>query len=311
MTEQEQLALFEQLAALESPQRTFKRLEFPRWTEDKARLIQQYLFYFVLVTKHGTYIDAFAGPQNPRHLDKWAAKRVLEIRPRLMRDFYLFEKNQRSVEHLRSMVAALPPREKTEPKRNVEIVPGDSNVELRRMLAAGEIHRKHPAFALLDQRTFECEWATVKALASYKPEYKIEIFYFLPISWLDRAFSGVRQWEQVERWWGRSDYWKFAETRNSFDRSMLMKGRFESELGYKYVQAWPIHNKDSRRLMYYMIHASDHPEATPLMLRAYRKRVSPLISDDQIALESADLERFLVEVDRARSQPETSEGDRV
>ena len=33
------------------------------WTENKAKLIERYLYYFVLITKHGTYIDGFAGPQ--------------------------------------------------------------------------------------------------------------------------------------------------------------------------------------------------------------------------------------------------------
>ena len=34
------------------------------WTENKASLIARYLYYFVLVTKHGTYVDGFAGPHN-------------------------------------------------------------------------------------------------------------------------------------------------------------------------------------------------------------------------------------------------------
>ena len=28
------------------------------WTENKAKLIERYLYYFVLVTKHGTYVEA-------------------------------------------------------------------------------------------------------------------------------------------------------------------------------------------------------------------------------------------------------------
>ena len=41
-----------------------RRLKYPVWTESKARLIERYLYYFVLITKHGTYIDGFAGPQH-------------------------------------------------------------------------------------------------------------------------------------------------------------------------------------------------------------------------------------------------------
>src|SRR5712672_141396 len=41
---------------------TFKRPQHPIWTENKAKLIERYLYYFVMVTKHGAYIDGFAGP---------------------------------------------------------------------------------------------------------------------------------------------------------------------------------------------------------------------------------------------------------
>jgi len=37
----------------------------PIWTENKARLISRYLYGFVLVARHGTYIDGFAAPQRP------------------------------------------------------------------------------------------------------------------------------------------------------------------------------------------------------------------------------------------------------
>ncbi len=33
------------------------------WTENKAKLIARYLRSFTYVTKHGTYLDAFAGAQ--------------------------------------------------------------------------------------------------------------------------------------------------------------------------------------------------------------------------------------------------------
>jgi len=45
------------------------------WTESKAQLIERYLFRFLMVTKDGTYIDGFAGPQDEQHLETWAARR--------------------------------------------------------------------------------------------------------------------------------------------------------------------------------------------------------------------------------------------
>lgn len=51
-----------------------KAINSPVWSESKADLIARYLRYFVFVTRHGTYLDAFAvrrlnvrpsrGPQN-------------------------------------------------------------------------------------------------------------------------------------------------------------------------------------------------------------------------------------------------------
>jgi hypothetical protein len=57
-------------------------LRNPIWTENKVRLIERYLYYFVLITKHGTYIDGFAGPQYEDRPDAWAARLVLEIEPK-------------------------------------------------------------------------------------------------------------------------------------------------------------------------------------------------------------------------------------
>src|SRR5438445_10610852 len=36
----------------------------PLWTAAKARLISRYIYYFEMITHHGTYIDGFAGPQS-------------------------------------------------------------------------------------------------------------------------------------------------------------------------------------------------------------------------------------------------------
>jgi hypothetical protein len=42
-----------------------------------------------------------------------------------------------------------------------------------------------------------------------------------------------------------------------------------NDLGYRCAQAWPIfERKEGRRVMYYMVHATDHDEAPKLMARA-------------------------------------------
>src|SRR2546423_128709 len=88
-----------------------KRLKTFLSTEHKAKLIERYLYYFVLITKHGTYIDGFAGPQQPSQPDTWAAKLVLENEPRRLRHFHLFDINPRKCEHLERLKAAQPERD--------------------------------------------------------------------------------------------------------------------------------------------------------------------------------------------------------
>jgi hypothetical protein len=68
-------------------------LESHIWTKNKARLIERYLNLFVQITKHGTYIDGFAGPQEEdENSTGWSARLVLESEPQWFRNFYLFDK---------------------------------------------------------------------------------------------------------------------------------------------------------------------------------------------------------------------------
>ncbi|MCE8007135.1 hypothetical protein [Aestuariivita sp.] len=51
-----------------------------------------------------------------------------------------------------------------------------------------------------------------------------------------------------------------------------MADRFQNELGYKFVKPFPIYQTlDGKKRSFYLIHASDHPDAPKLMMRAYLK----------------------------------------
>ena len=131
------------------------------------------------------------------------------------------------------------------------------------------------SFCLLDQRTFECEWETVRTIAAHKNHNKIEIFYFLASGWLNRSISATsRNQHLIEKWWGRSDWMKLRDTK-AWDRLQLIVARFKTELGYKHAYAWPIYSRArGGRVLYHMIHATDHDEAPKIMHRAYRNAVS-------------------------------------
>lgn len=258
--------------------RRYKRVQQPIWTENKAKFIQQYLKFFVQVTKHGAYIDGFAGPQYFDELDAWAASLVLRSEPKWLRHFFLCEISPKSLRALRTLVANEPtPRDKRGRKipRNIKIYPGDFNSTVKEVLSSGRITQKEATFCLLDQRTFECHWETLRLLAKYKepPHNKIELLYFLGVGWIHRAFSGIRHEEIMQKWWGKNN-WKELKTKTAWQLAELVRTRFEEELGYKYTAAYPIFDrKAGNKVMYYMIHASDHDEAPALMVRAHLKSV--------------------------------------
>lgn len=285
MVDDRQLPLL-QIPEVSRPGLPLRRLKNPVWTENKAKLIERYLYYFVLVTKHGTYIDGFAGPQEVGKPDMWSARLVIESEPRWLKHFYLFEKDKSQVSRIQEMLDAQPARKRKEPKRDISIVPGDFNVSIHKFLEEERFSKKEAAFCLLDQRTFECRWSTVEALAHYKTErYKIELFYFLSNGWLDRALAAQKDTSVLESWWGGCG-WEQLRGMQHLERAQLFSERLRTELGYVFVHPWPIfERKGGARVMYYMIHATDHPEAPKLMNRAYYKAVEPKESAEQFRLD--------------------------
>jgi three-Cys-motif partner protein len=205
-----------------------------------------------------------------------------------MREFWLCDLDPAGVELLEEIKD-----EQTLPKRRIEVLSGDFNIRIHDILGAGTIKPTTATFALLDQRTFECDWATVQALARHKQTHKIEMFYFLATGWLDRSIAAVSRPETAERltnWWGRDD-WRDLRKASSAVRGVELAERFKTELGYTYAYPYPIHSeRRGGRIMYHMIHATDHPAAPPLMQRAYRK-IAGRSLDDKTAQQ--DLETLL------------------
>lgn len=266
---EDQLTLFDPSKSLEDSRsrHRFSPIRKALWTEHKARLIGTYLYYFALITRHGVYIDGFAGPQKPDQLESWAAKRVLENEPRWIRSFFLCDINREKASALEKL-REIQPHTKG---RTIEVACADFNSHVDTVLATDKIRENTAAFCLLDQRTFECDWSTVQKIARRKSKRKIEIFYFVPTGWLARSISGLNDADLVmSRWWGDND-WMHLQNMRNFDIAETFLQRFQKEFGYSYAYSWPIHEtQHGHRIMYYMIHASDHHEAPKLMERAYK-----------------------------------------
>jgi three-Cys-motif partner protein len=261
----------------------------PVWSENKARLIQRYVKYFIMVTHHGTYIDAFAGPQvEAFNDDSWSAKLVLEIEPAWLRRFILCELDTQQIAHLERLMDE---RKARGDSRSIELHTGNCNVTLPAALTKNPIRPKEATFCLLDQRTFECDWETVRSVATHKAEgNKIELFYFLPVGWLHRSISALKSDDHLRRWWGKDDVTALRAAPGVHDLARLFTDRFHRELHYRSVLAWPIHERgEEGRIMYFMIHAADHEEAPKLMNRAYRKATGAMepMAHLQLELDSA------------------------
>ncbi len=237
----------------------------PLWTVDKSCLIDEYLHHFLMVTKHGVYLDLFAGPQRASDRENWSVRRVLDRRTKgnpTIRHYAVCDSDPDQVRLLRELGRTHP---------SFRVYEGDANARVHEMLQEAAITEKTACFCLVDQRTFECSWDTIKSIAAFKSHgYKIELFYFLAQGWIDRAWASTRQEGRLAAWWGNDHYEQFR-TRSSFERARVFCRRFKDELGYAYSDPFAIHEKGERsRIMYYMIHASDHPAACNLMSRAYR-----------------------------------------
>ena len=262
-----QIEMFEHLKGDEPkpPMRAPVEVGAPLWTADKALLIDEYIHLFLLVTKHGVYLDLFAGPQSGSGDEYWAVRRVLERRTGggpSIRHYAVCDSDPKQTARLRDLGRHHP---------SFKVYEGDANELVHSMLDHGQIGAKTACFCLLDQRTFECSWSTVEAVANFKNEgYKIELFYFLAQGWIDRAWASIRDKSKLAAWWGRQDHERFRKLA-SYDRAATLCQRFREELGYGYARPFAIYEKGSHsKTMYYMIHASDHPAAINLMSRAYR-----------------------------------------
>jgi three-Cys-motif partner protein len=259
-----------------------RRLKHPIWTENKAKLIERYLLYFVFVTHHGTYIDGFAGPQVEDQVEvkpeMWSAKLVLDSKPKWLRNFYLFDIDSEQIKRLEDLKPQGPEYDARGRKipRKIVIEECDFNVGIHTLLDSNVISQTEATFCLLDQRTFQCHWSSVQALARYKTgeHNKIELFYFLAVGWLSRALTNTtRDILKLDKWWGGKD-WDQLQGKSKPKQADIFVKRIKEEFSYKSVKAYPIFDhKEGGAIMYYMIHATDHPKAPKLMNRAYHKAV--------------------------------------
>lgn len=243
----------------------------PDQTNAKSKLIAEYIRLFQQITRGGLYIDGFAAPQSREHEEAWTARRVLEIEPKWIRGFWLCDIDPGGVVQLKQLkdIHHRNPR-----SRYVSVIEGDFNEAVPGILKTRKMHRNTAVFALLDQRTAECHWTTVQAIAARAGRTKIEMLYFLGTSWLHRSLTQSKTRErlaELDQWWGSAG-WKELINLSQTGIVQRVGTRFTDELNYKYVKAYAIRQAEGEdKVSFHLIHASDHSEAPKLMDRAYSK----------------------------------------
>jgi hypothetical protein len=97
--------------------------------------------------------------------------------------------------------------------------------------------------------------------------------------------------------------------KNQIDMMSAFKKRFLNELGYRYVEAYPIFKREQGqgRIMFFMIHASNHPEAPKLIGRAYRNVAKPPEPDEQLDMELAAFRSPVEGLSNGGSEPHETE----
>lgn len=243
----------------------------PLQTNDKSRLIADYIANFQRVTRGGLYIDGFAAPQSRQHEEAWTARRVLEVRPARIRTFWLCDVDPGGLGQLRKLKSLHHAPKK---QRRVFVMEGDFNKTVKTILKSTRLTRRAAIFALLDQRNTECHWATVRALAARAGRHKIELMYFFGASWMHRSLGtskDPKRLNEIEKWWGNSS-WRSLLDLTQAEAAQKFSQRFEEELRYKHVNYYPLFgDRADKKPAFFLIHASDHPEAPKLMARSYVK----------------------------------------
>ncbi|WKZ82056.1 MAG: three-Cys-motif partner protein TcmP [Acidimicrobiia bacterium] len=255
------------------------------WTEWKLELLRDYLSAFTTASKsvsETTYLDLFAGTPGSRSREtreplQSGAEIALEVDPPFTH-LRLFELTRAD-----ELAADLGSRF---PGRDLEVIQGDCNEELRAILAKGDLPPWAPTFAFIDPDGPDCWWSTLRTIAEFKQstsKYKVELWMLFPHASMTRLLKKTGTLrpdfaDRITRVFGTDDWQRIYKERvrgrirpraARFEYVNLMRWRVERILGYTYTHAYTV--RTSRGPLYDMIFATDHSAGHRIMGDTYRK----------------------------------------
>lgn len=265
------------------------------WTEIKLDALGGYLNAFALAcsrkAERTLYLDLFAGaPRNVARSDArtilGSGSRALDARPPFTK-LVFGEIQQRTAAGLEKYYRA------NYPGRDVEVLPGDSNVTFPTRLAQLAREEREwrwaPTFAFIDQFAAEIHWTTIEALARFRNgNHKVELWLLFGESFLPRGLGVHRQddafAERVEKMFGTAEWneiWQ-ARLRGALEPGRakhelinLMRWRLQHELGYSTTLPLQIVSHGGKPL-YTLIFATDHDAGDKIMRSVFSGAQSDL-----------------------------------
>jgi three-Cys-motif partner protein len=203
------------------------------WTQDKLKILQQYLPVYLLATTRALeriYIDAFAGPGLNRLRGK---SRTIDGSPLIALDacarngmkfdrLFFIERDPAVAAELRDVLNT---RDKTQ---RASVIEGDVNKELPELIKT--LPLQSPTFVFVDPDGIEPRWTTIEAIAPWRTELLINFPLGMsinrnPDSAKVTAYFGTDQWRGM---------WSSAGLGRSRALLQLYKERL-GNLGYRYT----------------------------------------------------------------------------
>lgn len=256
------------------------------WTQGKLDMLRDYLHAFTVASSKKapttTYLDLFAG--GPENLDRDTREPVpsspqiaLETSPPFT-DLRFFE-----LEGAAELEAALRAQF---PDRAFTVTPGDSNTTVGEVLGAGDLSPRAPVFAFIDPNGPDCWWTTLETLAGFKrgvSKFKVELWMLFPEGMMTRLLPrtgdprpevsdritrvfGTDEWQRI---YGARVEGRLEPDEARFEYVNLMRWRLEHDLGFAWTHAFTVRN--SKRPLYEMVFATDHPAGHQIMGDIYAK----------------------------------------
>ena len=241
------------------------------WTLDKLKIIEQYLPAYLTATQRAierVYIDAFAGPG--RNEIKGSgdivdgspliALRAKGADGRGFDKLFYIELGGADADELRTLLLS------EDPSRRAEVLQGDVNTELPRLLR--RISPRSPTFVFLDPEGIDPQWRTIEELARWQTELLINFPYGMAIN-RNRGSAKVAKYFPTGAALG--PLWDAPPSLRAPKALALYRNGLH-DLGYEHQVDDPrLVKAEGNQRLYYLVFVSKVPVARRIMRSVFRQ----------------------------------------